>query len=160
MSADLLKTSIVMVPDVSVGLTQLLGDFFKRMALEEMQSKRLSLIFGQRFQNPSPAISSEEPFDSLFIICACIAARVRFNWFVCDSGQVKALRLQLPSAQECLGVRDTHDPGTSRTFRAIEQRALPMDIKEDFLDKIVRLSPIAEDPATDAPDAASVAAKK
>jgi hypothetical protein len=35
-----------------------------------------------------------------------------------------------------------------------------MDIEEDLLDKIVRLSSIAEDPATDAPDAASVAAEK
>src|SRR5262249_23782966 len=47
-----------------------------------------------------------------------------------------------------------------RTFRAIEQRALPMDIKEDLLHKIVRLSSIAEDPATNAPDATSVATKE
>jgi hypothetical protein len=93
-------------------------------------------------------------------VCAFIAAMVRFNWFVCNSRRVKALRLQLSSAQKCLGVRDPHDPGTRRALRAIEQRALPMDIKEDLLHKIVRLSDIAENPATNASDATSVAAEE
>ena len=35
-----------------------------------------------------------------------------------------------------------------------------MDVKEDLLDKIVCFSPISQDPATDAPDATSVAAEK
>ena len=86
MFADLLKASIVMVSNIPVGLAQLFGDFFERIPYEEMQSKCFPLVFGQRLQNPPPAISPEEPFDSLVVVCTFIAARVTFNRFVCDSG--------------------------------------------------------------------------
>ena len=86
MFADLLKASIVMVSNIPVGLAQLFGDFFERIPFEEMQSKCFPLVFGQRLQNPPPAISPEETFDSLVVVCAIIAAMVTFSWFVCDSG--------------------------------------------------------------------------
>ena len=75
-----------MVSNIPVGLAQLFGDFFERMPFEEMQSKSFPLVFGQRLQNPPPAISPEETFDCLVVVCASIDARVTFGWFVCDSG--------------------------------------------------------------------------
>jgi hypothetical protein len=86
MFADLLKASIVMVSNIPIGLAQLFGDFFERVPFKEMQSKSFPLVFSQRLQNPPPAISPKEPFDSLVVVCASIAARVTFSWFVCDSG--------------------------------------------------------------------------
>src|ERR1700730_5637063 len=44
--AELFKTSIVMIPDVRVGLTQLLSDLCERIAFEKVQPERLSLILG------------------------------------------------------------------------------------------------------------------
>ena len=42
--AELLKTSIVMVPDIGIGLAQLVGDLGEGVALKEMQPQRFSLI--------------------------------------------------------------------------------------------------------------------
>ena len=105
-----------MVSNISVGLAQLLGDFFERMPFKEMQSKSFSLVFGQRLQNSPPAISPEETFDCLVVVCAFIAAMVTFNWFVCDSGQVEPLGLQSSPSQESLRVGHLNDPGTARTL--------------------------------------------
>ena len=109
-----------MVSDISVGLAQLRGDFFERMPFEEVQSKRFPLIFGQRLDNPLPPISSEEPFDGLVIVCATVAVLATFNRLVCNSGQIKPVRLQLPPAQEGLSVGNLDDPGTGRTFRLVK----------------------------------------
>src|SRR5207302_7089252 len=116
MFADLLKASIVMVSNISVGLAQLFGDFFERIPFKEMQSKGFPLVFGQRLQNPPPAISPEEPFDSLVVVCAAIAARVTFSWFVCDSGQIESLGLQSSSSQESLCVCYLNNPRTRWPF--------------------------------------------
>src|SRR6266480_5846899 len=116
MFADLLKASIVMVSNISVGLAQLLGNFFERMPFEEMQSKCLSLVFGQRLQNPPPAIFPEEPFDSLVVVWALIAGMITFNWFVCNSGQIEPLRLKSSSPHKGLCVGYLDDPGTGRPF--------------------------------------------
>src|SRR6266702_1924136 len=99
MFADLLKASIVMVSNIPVGLAQLVRDFFERIPFKEMQSKSFPLVVGQRLQNPPPAISPEEPFDSLVVVCASITARVTFNWFVCE---IESLRLQSSPSQESL----------------------------------------------------------
>lgn len=42
--AELFKTSIVMVSDIGIGLSQLLGDLDEGVALKEMQPQRFSLI--------------------------------------------------------------------------------------------------------------------
>ena len=42
--AELFKTSIVMVSNIGIGLTQLLGDLGEGVALKEMQPQRFSLI--------------------------------------------------------------------------------------------------------------------
>lgn len=44
--ADLFKTSVVVVPDVAVGLAELLGDLGQRVAFKEVQPEGLSLILG------------------------------------------------------------------------------------------------------------------
>ena len=75
-----------MVSNIPVGLAQLFGDFFERMPFEEMQSKSFPLVFGQRFQNPPPAISPKETFDTLVVVRALIGGMITFNWFVCDAG--------------------------------------------------------------------------
>jgi hypothetical protein len=43
-SAELFKTTIVMISDVGVGLPQLLGNLSERVALKEVKPERLSLI--------------------------------------------------------------------------------------------------------------------
>src|SRR5258705_1040711 len=116
MFAALLKAPIVMVSNISAGLAQLFGDFLERIPFEEMQSKCCPLVFGQRLQNPPPGISPEEPFDCLVVVCASIAARVTFSWFVCDSGQIESLRLQSSPSQEGLCVGYLNNPRTRRPF--------------------------------------------
>ena len=105
-----------MVSYVSVGLAQLLGDFFKGKPFEEMQSKRFALVFRQRLEYFPPAISTEETFDGPVVLCAFIAAMVTFRWLVCDSGQIEPLGLQTPSPQKGLCVGDLDDPGACRAF--------------------------------------------
>src|SRR6266446_1509719 len=120
MFADLLKASIVMVSNISVGLAQLLGDFFERMPFKEMQSKSFPLVFGQRLQNSPPAISPEETFDCLVVVCAFIAARVTFSWLVCDSGQIESLGLQSSPSQESLCIGCLNNPRPRRPFLPID----------------------------------------
>jgi hypothetical protein len=105
-----------MVSNIPVGLAQLLGDFFERIAFEEMQSKCFPLVFGQRLQNPPPAISPEETFDSLVVVRALIAGMITFNWFVCDAGQIEPVRLKSSSPHEGLCVGYLDDPRTRRPF--------------------------------------------
>src|SRR5438445_4492962 len=116
MFADLLKSPIMMISNIPVGLAQFFGDFFERIPFEEMQSKSFPLVFGQRLQNSPPAISPEEPFDSLVVVCATIAAIVTFSWFVCDSGQIESLGLQSSPSQESLCVGYLNNPRTRRPF--------------------------------------------
>ena len=70
MSAELLQSSVVVVSDVGVGLAEPFGDFCKRQPLEEVQPQRFPLLLAQRLQHCPPAISSEEPFDGLIVVCS------------------------------------------------------------------------------------------
>src|SRR4029453_8560947 len=101
MFADLLQAPVVMVSDVPVGLTELLGNLFERMPFEEMQSERLPPVFGKslqdlpppvfvkRPQDLPPAVSTEETFDTLVVVCAFGSVVATFDRFVCDSGQIE-----------------------------------------------------------------------
>ena len=88
----------MMVPDVLVGLPHLLGNFFEGMSFEEMQSEGIPLVFSERLQDLPPAISPEQTFDGLAVVCALVAVMVTFNWFVSNSRQIKSLGLQSPSS--------------------------------------------------------------
>src|SRR4029077_5515053 len=121
---------------------------------------RLPLIFGQRLQDPPPAISPEEPFDSLIVFCAFVLTVVTISWSVCSSRQIESLGLQSSPSQKGLSVGHLSDPGTCRTSRAIEQRTFPVDIKEPLLDKIVRLTTIAKDSSADCSNRRSKAPKQ
>src|SRR4029453_12454205 len=91
MFADLLQAPVVMVSDVPVGLAQLLGDLFERMPFEEMQSERLPLVFGQGFQNPAPAVSTEETFHRTVVLCSFPATKlVTFDRLVLNSRCIRA----------------------------------------------------------------------
>ena len=91
MFAHLLKAPVVMVPNIPVGLPQLLGDFFEGMPFEEMQSECFPLIFGERLEHSPPAISPEQTFDTLVVVCAFSAINVAtFDLFVLNSGCIEA----------------------------------------------------------------------
>src|SRR5579885_1237556 len=116
MPAELLQTSIVVVSDVGGGLAKSFGDLRERQSLKEMQRQRLPLLFGQRFQHPSPAISPEKPFRASIVVCS------RNRWcfnpirFVRNPGRTDARRLQLAATEKRLRIGDLKDPRAARSF--------------------------------------------
>src|SRR4029434_9829756 len=111
MFADLLQAPVVMVSDVPVGLTELLGDLFERMPFEEMQSERLPLVFGKRLQDLPPAVSTEETFHRTVVLCSFSATKlVTFDRLVLNSRCIEAASFQFSSAEERLGVSNLKYP--------------------------------------------------
>ena len=110
--AEFLETSIVMISDVGVGLTQLLGNLCERVAFKEVQLKRLSLILCEVLYDFLPSIPAEKPFNAMVVVCSNIVGLGTFPGFVCDSGQIEPLALQSPSTQESLRVGDLDNPRT------------------------------------------------
>src|ERR1700746_1090785 len=72
--AEFLETSIVMISDVGVGLTQLLGNLCERVDFKEVQLKRLSLILCEVLYDFLPSVPAEEPFNAMIVVCSLIVA--------------------------------------------------------------------------------------
>jgi len=83
----------MMISDVGVGLTQLFGNFFERVAFKEMQPEGLSLIVRQFLYDILPSIPAEKPFDGMVVVCSFVVGLITFIPFVRDSGQIESLRL-------------------------------------------------------------------
>src|SRR5579885_3402573 len=128
MPAELLQTSIVVVSDVGVGLAKPFGDLRERQPLKEMQRQRLPLLFRQRFQHPSPAISPEKPFNSLIVVCSCLPPRINFVRLVCNCGRMETPRLHLSSAQKRARISDLEYPRAGTTLCTVENIGLSIDI--------------------------------
>jgi hypothetical protein len=111
--AELFKTSIMVIPDVGVGLAQLLSDLCERVALKEVQAECLSLILGQVPYDLFPSIPAKKPFDRLIVVCPIAARLPTFKGFVRNSGHIEPLGLQMPSSQERLSVGHLNDPRAS-----------------------------------------------
>ena len=67
---QLLKSPIVMVPDIGIGLSQLFSNLGEGIALKKMQPQGIPLFVGKRVQDVPPPIFSKQPLDSLIIVCA------------------------------------------------------------------------------------------
>src|SRR5215467_5794363 len=93
-----------------------------------------------------------------------VCPRIGFTFLFCSpvsiSRQIEATGLQLPPAEERLGIGNLHDPGARGTFCGIEQSALSVDVEKHLLYQIFGFGLISEDPSTDAPDELGVALKK
>jgi len=65
--SQLFKTAIAMISYVDEGWPHLLGDLWECLALKKVQSERLSLIFGEAFNDLFPSVPAEQPFDRLIV---------------------------------------------------------------------------------------------
>ena len=82
-----------MIPDVGIGLAQLLGNLCERVVLKKVQPERFSLVLGQVFYDPFPPIPAEKPFDGMVVVCSQIAGLFTFNRSVHNPGQIESLGL-------------------------------------------------------------------
>jgi len=96
----------------------------------------------------------------MIVVCPGIGFTFLFCSPVSISRQIEAAGLQLPPAEERLGIGNLHDPGTRGAFCGIEQSALSVDVEKDLLHQIFGFCPVSENPSTDAPDELGVALKK
>jgi hypothetical protein len=96
----------------------------------------------------------------MVVVCSFIGGLVTFVRFVCDSGHIEPLGFQPSSTQEGLRVCHLNNPRASRPFRAIEQRAFTVNVKKYFLDKIVRLGFVPENPLADVSDEMGIASEE
>ena len=124
----------MVISDVGVGLAESFGNLSERVAFEEVQPERLSLILCEVLYDFLPSIPAEKPFDGMVVVCALTVGVTTFIRFVCDSGHIKSLSLQSPSPQESLRVRDLDNPRAGRSFCAVEQRTLSVNVEKYVLD--------------------------
>jgi hypothetical protein len=124
--AQLVEAAVVMISDVSKRLAKFPADFRERVAFEEVQAQRLSLILGQRLEHLLQAITPKN----------CLCGIIAFSGRSSDQTilaplnlhpRIELARLEVAAPLDGPVVNHLDNPGASGTFRAVKDRALPLD---------------------------------
>jgi hypothetical protein len=149
MAAELLKTSIETVANVSEGLPSLLGDLRQCVAFKEVQTERLPLILRQTVQHfPKPG-SPNPSFERLLIFSGSRACANQVFPVSIYVQRTSIAHSYLNSTLQSLIVNRLHDPRASRAFGGVIDAAFPIYVKEDVLNKVVCFGGVAKDSPTD-----------
>jgi hypothetical protein len=67
---------------------------------------------------------------------------------------------QLPPAYQGLSVGDLEDPGTRGAFGGIKESAPAVDVKKDFLNKVIRLRSVTENSSANILDTTGITSEE
>ena len=100
------KASVVVIPDIAMGLTEFFCYFRERESLKEVQPQCFPLIFRQFLNNLLPPGPAKQALHGQVVFCYAAMLGAAYRPTVRDSGRIQPVGFHFPSSQKRLRVCD------------------------------------------------------